>query len=82
MGGTMVATFRLIEDGKPHFYEICLIEPQGIPLYKVKHFNPGLVAGREGQYVTFPLVRLEPNTAWFNLPTMKLDGNTITHSRP
>ena len=81
MGGTMVATFRLIEDGKPHFYEICLIEPQGNSLvYKVKHFNPGLAGWEEkDEYVTFPLVRLEPNTAWFNGLTMKLDGNTITH---
>ena len=81
LGGTMVATFRLIEKGKPHFYEICLIEPAGNSLvYKVKHFNPGLTGWEEkDEYVTFPLVKLEQNTAYFNGLTMKLAGNTCTH---
>lgn len=78
LGGTMVATFRLVSEGKPVFYEICLIEPEGSSLvYKVKHFNPGLTGWEEkDEYVTFPLVKLEPNTAYFDGLTMKLEGNT------
>ena len=80
MGGTMVATFRLVEEGKAHFYEICLIQPEGQSLvYKVKHFNPDLTGWEEkDEYVTFPLVKLEPNTAYFNGLTIQRDGNTIT----
>lgn len=81
LGGTMAATFRLVEEGKPHFYEICLIEPEGNSLvYKVKHFNPGLTGWEEkDEYVSFPLIKLEPNAAYFNGLTMKLEGNTCTH---
>jgi len=81
LGGTMVATFRLVEDGQPNFYEICLIAPEANSLvYKVKHFNPDLTGWEEKDgYVTFPLVKLEPNTAYFNGLTMKLEGNTCTH---
>ncbi|MCB0547909.1 MAG: hypothetical protein KDD19_10010 [Phaeodactylibacter sp.] len=78
LGGTMMATFRLVTEGQPGFYEICLIVPEGNSLvYKVKHFNPDLTGWEEkDDYVTFPLVKLEPNAAYFNGLTMKLEGNT------
>ncbi|MCB0569083.1 MAG: hypothetical protein KDC66_04945 [Phaeodactylibacter sp.] len=81
LGGAMVATFRMVEDGQPQFYEICVIEPEGNTLvYKVKHFNPGLKGWEEKDgAVTFPLVRLERNAAYFQGLTMVLDGNTCTH---
>lgn len=81
LGGTMVATFRLVTDGKPGFYEICLIEPENNSLvYKVKHFNPGLKGWEEkDESVSFPLVKVELNAVYFNGLTLKLDGNTCTH---
>ncbi len=80
LGGAMVATFRSIKEGKPNFYEICLIAPEGNSLvYKVKHFNPDLTGWEEkDDYVTFPLVKLEPDTAWFNGLTMVREGDTCT----
>lgn len=56
LGGAMVATFRMVEDEQPQFYEICVIEPEGNTLvYKVKHFNPGLKGWEEkDRAVAFP----------------------------
>lgn len=81
LGGTMVATFRLVSEGKPNFYEICLISPEGKSLtYKVKHFNPDMTGWEEkAEYVTFPLVKVEPNKIYFNGLTLELNGNTCTH---
>lgn len=81
LGGTMVATFRLVSEGKPNFYEICLIAPEGKSLvYKVKHFNPDFTGWEEkDKYVTFPLVKLEANTIYFNGLTLALNGDTCTH---
>lgn len=81
LGGTMVATFRLVSEGKPNFYEICLISPEGKSLtYKVKHFNPDMTGWEEkAEYVTFPLVKIEPNKVYFNGLTLEVNGNTCTH---
>ncbi|HMQ48966.1 MAG TPA: DUF6265 family protein [Saprospiraceae bacterium] len=81
MGGQMVATFRMLSEGKPSFYEICLIAEENNSLvYKVKHFNPDLSAWEEkGHYITFPLVKIEGNAVYFNGLTMVLEGNTCTH---
>lgn len=81
LGGTMVATFRQVAEGKPGFYEICLLAPEGKSLvYKVKHFHPDFTGWEEKKdYVSFPLVKLAPNAAYFHGLTMILDGNTCTH---
>lgn len=81
MGGSMVATFRMIAEGKTSFYEICLLSAEANSLvYKVKHFNPDLTGWEEkGDYISFPLVKIEPNTVYFHGLTMILDGNTCTH---
>ena len=81
LGGAMAATFRLVTKGEPGFYEICLIEPEGASLvYRAKHVNPGLKGWEEkDESHSFALVKLEPNTIYFNGFTMVLDGNTCTH---
>lgn len=81
LGGAMVATFRLIQGDQPNFYEICLIAPEDNSLvYKVKHFNPDLTGWEEkNDYVTFPLVKLEPQKAYFNGLTLELKGDICTH---
>jgi hypothetical protein len=77
LGGTMAATFRLVKEDKPGFYEICLIAPEGNSLvYKVKHFNPDLTGWEEKEeYVTFHLVKTEPGAAYFNGLTIRREGN-------
>lgn len=80
MGGAMAATFRLVNEEKPSFYEICLIAPEGNSLiYKVKHFNPDLTAWEEkAEMVRFPLVKLEPGKVWFEGLTLVLEGDVCT----
>lgn len=80
MGGTMVATFRLIRNGVVQFYEICTLEPESESVvYRVKHFDPGMKGWEEkNEYVSFPLVKLEHNKAYFQGLTIERDGNTIT----
>lgn len=76
----MVGTFRLIVDNKPSFYEICLIsEERGTIVYKVKHFHPDLT-GWEAQdaYVSFPLVKIDGDTIYFEGLTIKRDGDKCT----
>jgi len=80
MGGTMVATFRLIRNGEVQFYEICTLEPEdGSVIYRVKHFDPGMKGWEEkDEYVAFPLVKLEHHKAYFSGLTIERNGNTIT----
>ena len=77
-GGAMVATFRMLSEGQPVFYEICLIAEENKTLvYKVKHFNPDLKGWEEKEeYVTFPLVKMEANAVYFNGLTMIEYGGT------
>ena len=70
--GVMVATFRMLENNSPVFYEMCMMaeEKQSV-VYKVKHFNPDLTGWEEkNDYVTFPLVKLEKNAVYFRGLTM------------
>lgn len=66
--GSMVATFKVINNDAPMFYEICLLaEENGSVVYKVKHFNPDLTGWEtKDEYVTFPLVRMNGDTAFFD----------------
>jgi ketosteroid isomerase-like protein len=76
-GAQMLATFRMLENGKPVFSEICQIaEENGTLTYKVKHFNPDLTGWEEkNEYVTFNLIKIEPNAVYFNGLTMALAGD-------
>ena len=81
LGGAMVATFRLVKDGKPAFYEMCWIrEKNGTLEYNVKHFHPDLVGWEaKGEHVTFPLVKIDEQGAHFRGLTLAADGNSCTH---
>jgi hypothetical protein len=81
LGGAMVATFRLVRDGKPEFYEICLLaEHEGSLAYKVKHFHPDLTGWEEKKdYVTFPLVQVAADAVYFHGLTLRRDGDRCTH---
>ena len=48
MGGSMVGTFRVVKDGGAVFYEFWAIEIEdGKAVFKMKHFNRGLVGWEE-----------------------------------
>ena len=80
LGGAMVATFRMLSNNQPSFYEICLIAPEGNSLmYKVKHFNPDFSAWEEKtEMVRFPLIKMEPGKVWFEGLTLVLEGDVCT----
>lgn len=81
--GTIAGTFRLIRDGAVVFYEIyALEEHEGSVVLRLKHFDPG--PGLPGweereEEVTFRLVRVEGERAWFSGLTYHLeDEDTLT----
>ena len=77
VGGAMPGLFRLVEDGRPVFYEAwALREEAGSLVLDLKHFEPDM-KGWEAQdaRVRFPLVRLTPETAYF-------DGLTYHRATP
>src|SRR5579862_5885802 len=47
-GDSMVGSFRIVQDGKPVFYEFWAIElDKNRPVLKLKHFNANLVGWEE-----------------------------------
>ena len=69
----MVGHFRLVRDGKPIFYEIMtLLEHEGSVEMRLKHVNADMTGWEEKNgFVTFKLVKLDPDAAWFNGLTFK-----------
>lgn len=66
-GGSMMATFKLINDGKVSFYEIETIsEVNNSLLLRLKHFNNELKGWEtKDETVDFPLIRVTKNKAIF-----------------
>lgn len=66
-GGSMMATFKLINDGKVSFYEIETIsEVNNSLLLRLKHFNNDLKGWEtKDETVDFPLIRVTKNKAIF-----------------
>ena len=81
IGGTMVGSFRLVKDNAPNFYELLVIVPKGESLvYKVKHFHPDLSGWEDkDESVSFPLVRLAQDTAFFDGLTIIRNGDQLKH---
>ena len=81
MGGQMIGTFRLIQDGAPAFSEHMLItNPLDGVVLRLKHFNPDMTGWEEkDEFVEFPLVAvdLEDSTAWFGGLTLKRSGDRL-----
>ena len=71
--GTMMGMYKVIQDGAPAFYELQLIvEQDGSLAWLVKHFSTDFTAWEEkDEYVTFPLVRLTEDTAYFSGLTVR-----------
>ena len=80
MGESMIGTFRMIQEEQAVFYEfLTIVEEKGSLAYKVKHFNPDLTGWEaKDKYVTFPLVKIEGQTAWFEGMTLKRVGEELT----
>lgn len=74
--GTMMGVYRSIEKGRVTFYEIDLIvETKGSIEMRLKHFNPDLKGWEEKDEVrVFPLVKLDPDTIYFDGMTYKRTG--------
>lgn len=79
--GAILATFRLVKDNQPVFYELCLLAQEGNSLvYKVKHFNPDLTGWEEkDEYISFPLVKMAGDTTYFHGITFVRAGDACTH---
>jgi Domain of unknown function (DUF6265) len=77
--GSMVGVFRQHKDGKPWFYEFLLLKDEGESVeLRLKHFNPDGTGWEEkDKFVTFKLVRLQPNEALFQGLTFRREGDTL-----
>jgi hypothetical protein len=79
--GAMLGSFRMIRDGKPSFYEIATIsEKDGSLVVRILHFDADLVGWEKekGGPQTFPLVKLEGKTAYFEgLTFAKKDDGSL-----
>lgn len=78
-GGTMLGTFRLVNEEGPGFYELLVLdELDGRPTLHVKHFQPDLTPWEEGaESVDFPLIAVQGTTAWFDGLTIHQDGDDL-----
>lgn len=76
-GGTMVGLFKLVHGDQPSIYEIELIvEEHRSLVWRVKHFNPDFSAWEEkAEHVSFPLVKIEEEAAYFDGLTVMKDGD-------
>lgn len=74
--GAMMGMYRLVVDGKVSFYEFMnLAEENGSLVLKLKHFNADLTGWEEkDRFLTFRLVKLGPNEAWFGGLTFRRVG--------
>ena len=79
-GGSMMATFKLISDGKVSFYEIETIsEVNNSLLLRLKHFNNELKGWEtKDETLDFPLIRVTKNKAIFEgMVFESVDENTM-----
>ncbi len=74
--GSMVGTFRMINKGKPVFYELMFFfENQGSLLLRLKHFSADLTAWEDKkETVDFPLISKTKNAFYFDRITYSRDG--------
>ena len=75
--GTMVGTFKLIQEGQPVFYEFFVItDEDGSPVLKLKHFNPDMKGWEEKDgFVTFRLIKADDSAAYFGGLTYRRVGD-------
>jgi hypothetical protein len=67
-GDCMLGTFRMVKDKKLVFTEFFMLQKNkdGGVVLKLKHFNPNFDGWEtKDKFVSFPLVKVEKNTAYF-----------------
>jgi hypothetical protein len=76
-GDSMTGTFRIVQGGKPVFYEFWAVEVDGnSPVLKLKHFNANLAGWEEKDVSTkLPLVSSSEDDAVF----AEADGSASLH---
>ena len=76
LGGTMMCTFKFVQEGKIIFYELETIsEKEESLLLQIKHFNADLTGWEEkGESVDFRLVKITPNKLFFDGLTFEKIG--------
>ncbi|WP_439153341.1 DUF6265 family protein [Winogradskyella sp.] len=77
-GGSMMATFKLINDGKVTFYEIEIIrELENTLILQLKHFGPNLKGWEtKDETVDFPLIEITKNKVVFEGMSFEKISNT------
>ncbi|MFT7678717.1 MAG: hypothetical protein ACI8QC_002714 [Planctomycetota bacterium] len=77
--GSMLGSFRLVTGDRTAFYELLLlVQRDGRPVMRVKHFAEDLTPWEEGaDAVDFELIRVEGSTAWFGGLTLARAGSTL-----
>lgn len=75
-GGQMVGHFRLVQDGKPAFYEFILLDVvDGGLRMRLKHFNPDHTAWEDKDaWTTFSPVSVSPEKLVFSALTIERMG--------
>jgi len=75
-GGTMVGMFKLMHNNQPTMYEFMLIVgDKGSLSVQLKHFNADFSGWEEKDgFVSFPLVKLTADAAYFDGLTYRRDG--------
>jgi len=75
-GGQMVGHFRLVQEGKPVFYEFMLLDVvEGGVRMRLKHFNPDHTAWEDKEtWTTFTPVSASPTKLEFSALTIERTG--------
>ncbi len=75
-GGAMLGMFRLIQKGKPVFYELMtLVEENGSILFRLKHFNPNMTGWEEkDKTVEFKFIGKKDGLIHFEGMSFKPEG--------
>jgi Domain of unknown function (DUF6265) len=76
-GDSMIGSFRIVEQGRPVFYEFWVVEVvDNRPVLKLKLFNAGLVGWEEKNAATkMPLISIAESDAVF----AEADGSVSLH---
>ena len=79
VGGTLIGSFRLADDGKPVFYEfVAITEDAGSLTFRVKHFNPDMTGWEEkDETMEFLLVEVGDNEVYFDGLTFRRTGSKL-----
>lgn len=82
MAGHMLGTFRLMKEEALDFSEFFMMTEENDSLVlKLKHFGPDLNGWEaKDKFVTFRLIKIEGQAAWFDGLTYSLDDDGTLHA--